>query len=131
MTSIFDKLPWKKDENLFIEADKYVGYKRRYENYVIFKLGEKLANIAGVDVVFRSPNEYPDAILIDLESERALNIEFEEYSSDFREHDPSKCDLIVCYFHDWKDRFPNEDCPLPVYELGYNEGIYHPKAKSS
>lgn len=130
MTSILDTLPWKKDEKLVIEADKYIAYKRRYENYVIFKLGVELADITGVDVVFRSPNEYPDAILIDLESERVLNIEFEEYSSDFREHDPSKCDLIVCYIHDWKNKFPNEDCPLPVYELGLNEIIYHPKEKS-
>jgi hypothetical protein len=44
--------------------------------------------------------------------QRAL-IEFEYQSSNFKQHghDPSKCDLIVCWDHDWKD------CPLEVIEL--------------
>ena len=41
------------------------------------------------------------------------NIELEFKSSNFREHghDPSQCDLIVCWEHDWLD------CPLEVLEL--------------
>lgn len=40
-------------------------------------------------------------------------IEFEYKSSRFQEHghSPDKCDLIVCWIHDW------EDCPLEVLEL--------------
>ena len=37
-------------------------------------------------------------------------IEFEPKSRDF-DHDPKKCDLIVC----WKDNWP--DCPIEVLEL--------------
>ena len=40
-------------------------------------------------------------------------IEFEFKSNNFKlhKHDPTKCDLIVCWKHDWKD------CPLTVIEL--------------
>jgi len=40
-------------------------------------------------------------------------IEFEYKSSNFKEqgHDPNKCDLIVCWEHDWVD------CPIEVLEL--------------
>ena len=42
-----------------------------------------------------------------------VRIEFEYSSSNFREHghNPTKCDLIVCWEHDWKD------CPIEVIEL--------------
>jgi len=41
------------------------------------------------------------------------DIEFEFRSSDFRDHghDPSQCDVIVCWEHDWPD------CPVEVLEL--------------
>jgi len=42
-----------------------------------------------------------------------VDVEFEFKSSDFRDHghDPSHCDLIVCWEDDWPD------CPLEVLEL--------------
>lgn len=42
-----------------------------------------------------------------------VRIEFEYVSSNFRQHghDPSQCDLIVCWEHDW------HECPLEVLEL--------------
>ncbi|MFC2164010.1 hypothetical protein ACFLT2_03310 [Acidobacteriota bacterium] len=42
-----------------------------------------------------------------------VSIEFEYKSSNFKDHkhDPSKCDLIVCWEHDWPE------CPLEVIEL--------------
>jgi len=42
-----------------------------------------------------------------------VRIEFEYKSSNFKEHghDPSKCDIIVCWEHDWPD------CPIEVIEL--------------
>ena len=42
-----------------------------------------------------------------------VRIEFEYRSSNFREHghNSTKCDLIVCWEHDWKD------CPIEVIEL--------------
>ncbi len=42
-----------------------------------------------------------------------VRIEFEYKSSNFREHghNPTKCDIIVCWEHDWKE------CPIKVVEL--------------
>lgn len=42
-----------------------------------------------------------------------VRIEFEFYSSNFRDHghDPDHCDMIVCWEHNWAD------CPLEVIEL--------------
>jgi len=42
-----------------------------------------------------------------------VKIEFEYLSSNFlkHKHDPSGCDLIVCWKHDWKN------CPLEVLTL--------------
>ena len=42
-----------------------------------------------------------------------VNIEFEFKSGNFREHghEPSQCDLIVCWEHDWPE------CPVEVLEL--------------
>lgn len=52
---------------------------------------------------------------IDRKSDRwqRVRIEFEYYSSNFKDHghDPKGCDLIVCWDHDW------HDCPLEVIEL--------------
>jgi hypothetical protein len=44
---------------------------------------------------------------------QSVRIEFEFYSSNFRDHghDPAGCDLIICWEHDWPD------CPLEVIEL--------------
>jgi hypothetical protein len=42
-----------------------------------------------------------------------IKAEFEYNSSSFyaHRHDPAKCDLIICWLHDWKD------CVMPVWEL--------------
>ncbi len=42
-----------------------------------------------------------------------VRIEFEYFSSNFKDHghDPTCCDMIVCWEHDWPD------CPLEVIEL--------------
>ena len=42
-----------------------------------------------------------------------IQIEFEYKSSNFQEHghDPTRCDVIVCWEHDWGD------CPIEVLEL--------------
>ena len=127
---MFQKFPWKDDDKLLDEANDLITLKGRYESYALFDLGEKLA-ITSIDLAFRLPTRYPDAILIDLETNKTLNVEFEEYSSDFKihGHDPLKCDLIICWIHDWNKRWVNEKCPLPVFELGKGEGkgTFYPK----
>jgi len=116
------KFPWKKDEKLFFEAMELRGTKNQYENWVIFNFGRDLGKnkkYDNIELIFRPPTGYPDAILVRLgdgvEILEALNIEFEEYSSDFKGHDPKKCDLIICAYDDWHEKYPNGKCPLPVY----------------
>jgi hypothetical protein len=130
LSSVYEKFPWKKDEKLSDKAGELLA-KRQYENWVIFKFAQELANVDDVDIVFRG-NEYPDAILIKRigdEDFETLNVEFEEYSSEFKGHDPEKCDLIICCYHDWKEKYPNEKCPLPVYEISgeTGKGKFYPK----
>jgi len=129
---IFSKFPWKRDEERFHEVEYRFGIKRRYENYAIFTLGDRLAVNSHIDAVFRSPRESPDAILYDCDSEETLDVEFEEFSSDFKGHDPTKCDLIACWTHNWNKRYPDEKCPLAVYEVGSGEGLgtFYPKEQS-
>jgi hypothetical protein len=54
---------------------------------------------------------YPDC-LVTVNGE-VLRIEFEQRSRHFslQKHNPEKCDLIVCWRHDWND------CPLDVFEI--------------
>ena len=63
---------------------------------------------------------FPDAVAIDYRENRSREarkyIEFEFHSSHFSKqkgHDPEKCDIIVCWKHDWKN------CPekIEVIEL--------------
>jgi len=117
LSSDFDKFPWKRDKKLFDEAIELLA-RRQYENWVIFRFGMELADVDNIDIIFRG--KYPDAVLINAKTGEALKIEFEEHSGNFKDqkHDHKKCDLIVCAYHDWEERFPNEKCPLPVYVVG-------------
>lgn len=60
---------------------------------------------------------FPDCIAYRMagESERMVRIEFELRSSNFRahRHNPSGCDCIVCWLHDWPDAPKN----LEIIEL--------------
>jgi hypothetical protein len=58
---------------------------------------------------------FPDCIAIRLKDQKEVRIEFEYSSQQFaiHRHDPSGCDYIVCWVHDWKE------CPrnIEVIEL--------------
>lgn len=133
-------IPWRKDAKLLEEAKK--RFKERiYEADSIFVFGFQLGKLyamaehrnllaadekaetmmerlfefcKGLDLIFRSPREYPDAILYREDTGEAVNVEFEVVDSMFEEHghDPAKCDLIVCFIHDenWKN-------PVTIHEL--------------
>jgi hypothetical protein len=86
------------------------------EQGVVFLFGMICFELGFVVEAIR--NEYPDC-----EAKRCIDrrrdewervrIEFEYRSSNFKEHchDPKRCDVIVCWIHDWKE------CPLEVVEL--------------
>lgn len=67
-------------------------------------------------VVHKLQSEFPDCEAMRRVSEdrcQLVKIEFELESRNFLKHmhDPSKCDLIVCWRHNWPE------CPLEVIEL--------------
>jgi hypothetical protein len=67
-------------------------------------------------VVTMVQTAYPDCEAmrrLDEEKCERLRIEFEHESRNFllHEHDPSECDMIVCWKHNWPE------CPLEVLEL--------------
>src|ERR1700753_2629956 len=81
---------------------------------VIFLFGA-LAERMGFQML-RVQTEYPDGEALRVVAENRLQwvkIEFEYESRNFlrHNHDPEKCDLIVC----WEDNWP--DAPLEVVEL--------------
>lgn len=119
------QLKWRKDAELLEEAKKRLEA-RWYEDDVKFLFGLHIGRFSafaqaqgldfgleGIHLIFRSPQQYPDALLYNDKKKEVLNVEFERRSSDFKahKHDPTKCDLIVCMIHDW------DGCSIPVYEL--------------
>ncbi len=110
------------------EGGRHVGRKIDYPGLTYAPINE-----GGVILLFATMNSndelgfsvesiadaFPDALVVDYRSNRDRGvkkyIEFEFESSNFAKHghDPSKCDIIVCWEHDWKD------CPsnLEVIEL--------------
>ena len=56
---------------------------------------------------------FPDVLIMNSKTGESYRAEFEYNSSSFyvHKHDPSNCDLIICWVHDWKE------CVMPVWEL--------------
>jgi len=92
----------------------------RNENGVMFAFGRlyeclkpELAKLIGEGSFdkLEFKTEYPDAEAV--KGDKRLRIEFEYTSSEFKRHfhDEKKCDLIVCWMHDWRE------CPIKVLEL--------------
>ncbi len=84
------------------------------ENGVIFLFGS-LARELGF-VVMRIQTEFPDCLALRYIGDdrwQLIRIEFEYQSRNFLKHmhDAKKCDLIVCWEHNWKE------CPVEVIEL--------------
>lgn len=83
------------------------------ENGVIFLFG-KLHERMGIRIKAIRKG-FPDAAAEVWIKDRLYprTIEFEFRSSEFKRHghDPSKCDIIVCWEHDWKD------CPAHIFVI--------------
>jgi hypothetical protein len=83
-------------------------------NMVIFLFGclYKHLNFQGILIGHEEAGDLDALAFLD---EEDVIIEFEAYSSNFKRegHDASKCNLIVCWEHDWKE------CPenIDVLEL--------------
>ncbi|MCL4436515.1 MAG: hypothetical protein M1503_03785 [Thaumarchaeota archaeon] len=112
----------------------YEGIRAHYESEAIFLFGRLVesvcredATLGEYDLVFTG--NYPDAVLRVKEksgNEIYLAIAFEGRSSNFAAHghDYTKCDLIVCLYHDWKE------CPILVVEVGGIPNVFKPGEES-
>lgn len=58
--------------------------------------------------------KFPDATVLRLIDKQILEVEFEHKASNFiaHKHDPTKCDLIVCWWNDMKIPFS-----VPIFEI--------------
>jgi len=89
------------------------------EEMVVFYSGViyKYLNLYGIVIKDEKKGELDAIAYLDLQAKKGITVEFELYSSNFVEHkhDPNKCDLIICWRHDWKE------CPnnIDVFELEY------------
>ena len=89
------------------------------EDMVIFYSGViyKYLNLYGIVIKDEKKGELDAIAYLDPQAKKGITVEFELYSSNFvkHKHDPSKCDLIICWKHDWKE------CPnnIDVIELEY------------
>jgi len=104
------------------EGGRHVGRKIDYPGLTYAPINE-----GGVILLFATMNSndelgfsvesiadaFPDALVVDYRANRERGvkkyIEFEFLSSNFAKHnhDPAKCDIIVCWEHDWNDCPPN------------------------
>jgi hypothetical protein len=85
------------------------------EQGVLFLFGARAEGLGFAVLKIRT--EYPDCLAFRQVGEdrmELVRIEFEFESKNFLKHmhEPNKCDLIVCWRHNWKE------CPMEVIELG-------------
>jgi hypothetical protein len=94
------------------------------ENGVLYLFGTVSERLGFVVTLIQGA--FPDCYamrLVDVDRWQPVRIEFEYESRNFLKHmhDPSGCDIIVCWKHNWPE------CPLEVIELSkvVGEGSYH------
>jgi hypothetical protein len=94
------------------------------ENGVLYLFGTVSERLGFVVTLIQGA--FPDCYamrLVDVDRWQPVRIEFEYESRNFLKHlhDPSQCDIIVCWKHNWPE------CPLEVVELSkvVQEGSYH------
>jgi len=89
------------------------------EGMVIFSFGiiYKHLNLHGIDIRDERKGELDAIAFLDPKAKKQVTIEFELHSKDFvtHKHEPTKCDLLVCWKHNWKE------CPsnIDVFELDH------------
>ncbi len=105
-----------------------LGHAPINENGVIYAFGVVSGDL-GFKVDAIRPNAYPDCVArrrTDRTRDlwQQVQIEFEYRSSHFRDqgHDRSKCDIIVCWEHDWRECPPELEVVELMSELKKLEG---------
>jgi hypothetical protein len=97
---------------------KVMVYAPTNELGVIFLAGYLWDRLKISHIEQMSGNSFPDAIGVENDHTTGLRykrvrIEFEHFASNFKlhKHPIDQCDIIICWFNDWKD------CPIRVIEL--------------
>ena len=89
---------------------------------VIFLFGcvYRHLKLFGLNIKDEKKGELDAIAVMDPNATTEITIEFELRSSNFlkHNHDPEKCDLIVCWKHDWKN------CPTNIDVFDF-ESIYN------
>lgn len=83
-----------------------------YEQELVMLFGMLLPYLESIAKVEESSGQFPDCVAVGADG-KPIRIEFELTASSFLQHghDPSECDLIVCWLNDWPQS------PVPVLEL--------------
>ena len=83
------------------------------EDMVIFRFGQiyRFLGLHGFLFKDEGKGELDAVAYLDSEAKEEVRIEFELNSSNFIRpgHDADKCDLLVCYEHDWREAPGNID----------------------
>jgi hypothetical protein len=66
------------------------------------------------EILSLTPSGFPDAVVLEMSSQKQYRVEFEFMASSFiqHEHDPRKCDVIAC----WKNDL-DKSIRFPVWEI--------------
>ncbi len=96
--------------------DKKIGgliWEPSYEEEVVLLFGMLLGRLNEAYLIDECSGNFPDCLLKTADGQHEIRAEFELFSSYFKDHghNPDKCDLIVCWEHNWPES------PLQVLEL--------------
>lgn len=104
-------------DGLLEECKRFKEVLFESEEMVIFAFGliYRFLNLYGLLIKDEKKGELDADAYLDPSAKNRITIEFELRSRNFVKHghDPEKCDLIVCWKHDWK-KCPNN---IDVFEL--------------
>ena len=87
-----------------------IPFKVTCEKPTISFLFGKIHEFFGFEVL-RMQDRFPDAVLRKNNVNFRTELEFKSSNFKLHKHPINKCDLIICWTHDW------EDCPLKIIEL--------------
>lgn len=80
------------------------------ENLVI-RTFKEIYPLLGFEKIIHIKTSFPDATCIKDGKEVKCEFEYRSVNFKYHGHDPTKCDYIICWIHDWKDS------PIPVISV--------------
>lgn len=78
---------------------------------LVINVFEKIYQLLGFEKILKIQKVFPDAICIKDGKEVKCEFEYRSVNFKYHGHDPTKCDYIICWIHDWTDS------PIPVVSV--------------